>query len=89
MDNNEKTIFTWTEDGKATAEEIGQKYEKKGMPITYHGKAVENQLHEIGKSYEASHLLHFLGDEEILLISFKDEMGGYSVYVQVKDLIFS
>lgn len=89
MDNVEKTIVAWCENGKKTAYDVGGKYEKLGAKITYHGKALEQELKKIGENYDATHLLYFLNEEDIILISFKDEMGGFTVPIKVQDLKFN
>lgn len=83
----EKTVITWDYQGEITARKIGSDYEKKGMPIIYHGYALDDDIKKIGEDYDATHLLHFIDVEDIILVSYKDEMGGFTVPVKVKDLI--
>ncbi|WP_312059114.1 hypothetical protein [Anaerotignum sp.] len=82
-----KALFAWTAQGEASAKIIGGSYLEKGLPITFHGEAERDELIFLGQKKDMTHVLYFLDDERLLLVSLADEMGGFTVEVLVKDLI--
>ena len=82
-----KALFTCTEAGWDTALRIMEAYRSSGMHAIFYGKAAEDALIALGKESGMTHVLHFLDEENIRMVSIADEMGGFTVDITVKDLI--
>jgi len=82
-----KALFTCTEAGYEMAVVICEAYKTSGMTAYFYGLADEKELVELGEMNGMSHVLHFVDDENIKLVSISDEMGGYTVDVKVSDLL--
>lgn len=84
-----KAVFTWTEVGEATARMVEGIYAEGGLETVLHGQATEEGLIPLGNDAGATHVLHFLDTEKLLVVSLADEMGGFTVEVLVGDLVLS
>ncbi|MBR6543397.1 MAG: hypothetical protein IKT73_09355 [Anaerotignum sp.] len=82
-----KALFTCTEAGYEMATVIMDAYRASGMYAVFFGIADESMLVELGEMNGMTHVLHFVDDENIKLVSLSDEMGGYTVDVKVSDLL--
>lgn len=81
-----RALFTCTEAGSRTAMDIMQKYRQSGMQAFFYGTAEEADLISLGQQNGMTHVLHFLDEENIKLVSIADEMGGFTVDITVGDL---
>lgn len=81
-----KAVFTWVANEKELAYSIGEKYKSMGFDIIYYGECEEDDINNIAINNKANHLMHFISYEKILLVNINE---GYTVEVQVKDLMFS
>ena len=86
-EQNTKALFTCTEAGYDMAVAIMEAYRMSGMAAYFYGIADEKDLVELGEMNGMTHVLHFVDDEKIKLVSISDEMGGYTVDVTVNDLL--
>ncbi len=82
-----KALFTCTEAGWDAALRIMEAYRSGGMHAVFYGKAAEDDLIALGKENGMTHVLHFLDEENIRMVSIADEMGGFTVDITIKDLI--
>ena len=82
-----KALFTCTEAGYEMAIVITEAYKASGMLAYFYGIADEKDLIELGQTNGMTHVLHFVDEENIKLVSISDEMGGYTVDVKVSDLL--
>ena len=49
--------------------------------------AEEADLVSLGEINKMTHVLHFVDEESIRLVSIADEMGGFTVDISINDLI--
>lgn len=82
-----KALFTCTEAGYEMAIVICEAYKASGMAAYFYGLADANDLVELGTTNGMTHVLYFVDDENIKLVSISDEMGGFTVDVKVSDLL--
>lgn len=82
-----KALFTCTEAGYEMAVAIMEAYRLSGMAAYFYGIADAKDLVELGETNGMTHVLHFVDEENIKLVSISDEMGGFTVDVTVSDLI--
>ena len=82
-----KALFTWTAAGAEAAMEIAGVYRQAGMQVFLYGEAAEADLIALGEADGMTHVLHFVDAENIRLVSLTDEMGGFTVDIQKKDLV--
>ena len=82
-----KALFTCTEAGYEMAVVICEAYKASGMAAYFYGLSDEKDLVELGEMNGMTHVLHFVDDENIKLVSISDEMGGFTVDVKVSDLL--
>ena len=68
-----KALFTCTEAGYDAA--------------FFYGIAEEADLVSLGEINKMTHVLHFVDEESIRLVSIADEMGGFTVDISINDLI--
>ena len=47
----------------------------------------ESDLVSLGEINKMTHVLHFVDEESIRLVSIADEMGGFTVDISINDLI--
>lgn len=87
MEQKTKALFTWTEAGYETAVRIAGLYRQTGMEVFLYGTAREEDLISLGKTENMTHVLHFLDEVHLKLVSVADEMGGFTVDVLVSDLV--
>jgi len=87
MEQKVSALFAWNKGGEKMAKEIAERYRQGGVDVKVHGEASEDNLRAIGKVHEVSHVLYFMNDEKLLLISLQDEMGGFRAEVMVHELI--
>ncbi|HIY04705.1 MAG TPA: hypothetical protein H9733_07065 [Candidatus Anaerotignum merdipullorum] len=86
MEQKVKALFAAHPDGKQKAAEIAALYLAAGMPVAeskLDGFAENRQLAE---QSGMSHLLYFQDAKRITMVSFLDEMGGFTVDLLVSDL---
>ena len=87
-----KALFTCTEAGYDAALSIMELYRKNGMQAFFYGIAEEADLVSLGEINKMTHVLHFVDEESIRLVSIADEMGGFTVDISINDsaeVIFS
>ena len=53
----------------------------------FYGIAEEADLVSLGEINKMTHVLHFVDEESIRLVSIADEMGGFTVDISINDLI--
>ena len=53
----------------------------------FYGIAEEAELVSLGEINKMTHVLHFVDEESIRLVSIADEMGGFTVDISINDLI--
>lgn len=82
-----KALFTCTEAGYDAAVDIMEQYRKSGMQAFFYGIAKEEDLLLLGEENGMTHVLHFLVGENLKLVSIRDEMGGFTVDITIRDLI--
>ena len=82
-----KALFAWAEAGHDTAVRIAEKYRRAGMEIFLYGLAEPECLAESAAARKMTHVLYFLDEERLTLISLADEMGGFTAEVFVSELI--
>lgn len=87
MEQKVKALFAWTENGEKTAKQIGDQYGKAGMEIIFHGQAAKEELVLLGEERGMTHVLYFLDQVKVILVSLTDEMGGFTVEVMLEDLL--
>lgn len=81
-----KVMIAGDREGLAAAEKYSLIY-KKLFDVIY-----ENSINEFEGAYEAAkeramtHMLYFVNDIDLLLVSFADELGGYTLEITVDDL---
>lgn len=81
-------LIAFTEAGQGAALLIADKYRKSGMYLETSllgGDLDKNIAYAEKKSM--SHVLYFIDDEIVKVISLKDEMGGYTVTVPIEELV--
>ena len=82
-----KALFTCTEAGYEAALSIMELYRRGGMQAFFYGIAAEADLISLGETNGMTHILHFVDEENIKLVSIADEMGGFTVDISINDLI--
>ena len=82
-----KALFTCTEAGYDAALSIMELYRKNGMQAFFYGIAEDADLVSLGEINKMTHVLHFVDEESIRLVSIADEMGGFTVDISINDLI--
>ena len=82
-----KALFTCTEAGYEMAVAITEVYRQSGMAAYFYGIADEKELVELGEMNGMTHVLHFMDEENIRLVSLADEMGGFTTDVKISDLL--
>ena len=82
-----QALFTCTEAGYDAALSIMELYRKNGMQAFFYGIAEEADLVSLGEINKMTHVLHFVDEESIRLVSIADEMGGFTVDISINDLI--
>ncbi|MBM6828986.1 hypothetical protein H9X85_04125 [Anaerotignum lactatifermentans] len=87
MDQRVKALFASAEAGRAQAERLAAHYCGAGWQVTLYPEALLEESRKRAEEEQMTHLLYFHDEERITLVSFADEMGGYSVDIQVSDLI--
>ena len=80
-----KALFTCTEAGYDAALSIMELYRR--MQAFFYGIAEEAELVSLGEINKMTHVLHFVDEESIRLVSIADEMGGFTVDISINDLI--
>ena len=84
--NGVRVMIAGDREGLAAAEKYSLIY-KKLFDVIY-----ENSINEFEGAYEAAkeramtHMLYFVNDIDLLLVSFADELGGYTLEITVDDL---
>ena len=78
---------TCTEAGYDAALSIMELYRRNGMQAFFYGIAEEADLVSLGEINKMTHVLHFVDEESIRLVSIADEMGGFTVDISINDLI--
>ena len=78
-----KALFTCTEAGYDAALSIMELYRRNGMQAFFYGI----DLVSLGEINKMTHVLHFVDEESIRLVSIADEMGGFTVDISINDLI--
>lgn len=88
MDQQVKALFASSaEAGKIQAARLAEQYCGAGWQVRLsHGMGLEESRKQ-AMDNDMTHLLYFHDAECITLVSFSDEMGGYSVDIRVSDLI--
>lgn len=87
MEQRVKALFGAAAEGMAQAERLAEHYCGAGWQVTLqHGSGLE-ECRKQAEEGQMTHFLYFHDAERITLVSFADEMGGYSVDIQVSDLI--
>ncbi len=86
MKQQVKAVFTWEIAGERTAKSYVTQYEQKGFVVSLNGIAQRDDLIAIGTDENATHVLHFLDGENVILVSLADEFGGFTVEITTKDL---
>ena len=87
MQQQTKALFTCTEAGYDTAIGIMEQYRRSGMQAFFYGIAQEEELVSLGEENGMTHVLHFLDQKNLKLVSISDEMGGFTADITVNDLI--
>ena len=87
VDQKTKALFTCTEKGYEMAVAITEVYRQSGMAAYFYGIADAKDLVELGEMNGMTHVLHFVDDENIRLVSLADEMGGFTTDVKINDLL--
>ncbi|WP_304507359.1 hypothetical protein [Anaerotignum sp.] len=87
MEKKVKALVGWTVMGEKAAKLVGEKYKTAGVEISFCGKKTKDELILFGEQGNMTHVLYFLDHEKLLLVSLADEMGGFTVEVNVNDLI--
>lgn len=87
MEQKVRAMFAWRKQGEAVARRLAAAYTAANMEILCHGEADEAELPALGRTQQMTHVLFFLDEERLLLMSLADEMGGFTVEVNVSDLI--
>ena len=82
-----KALFTCTEAGYEMAVAITEVYRQSGMTAYFYGIADAADLVSIGETNGMTHVLHFMDEENIRLVSLSDEMGGFTTDVKISDLL--
>ena len=82
-----KALFTCTQAGYDAASSIMERYRRGGMQVFFYGIAEEEDLFRLGEDNQMTHVLRFVDEETIKLISIADEMGGFTVDIGINDLI--
>lgn len=82
-----KALFTWKAAGSQAAMEIADAYRRAGMQVFLYGEAEESELIALGEADGMTHVLHFVDEENIRMVSLADEMGGFTVDIRKSDLI--
>lgn len=82
-----KALFTCTEAGYDAALQIMEQYRRNGMYAVFYGIANDADLISLGETNGMTHVLHFLDEENIRLVSIADEMGGFTVDISINDLL--
>lgn len=80
------SFFAYDDEAAQTAIEVAAMYRKKGMTVemSLMGRGLRNMKYAKDKGF--SHMLYFTDKGTVKIMSFKDEMGGYSVEVPVSEL---
>ena len=87
MSEKVSALFCWFETGEETGRKFAQAYQTAGMQTKIHGQATQTELIQLGEAAGTSHVLYFLDDKRVLLVSLKDEMGGFTVEITTDDLV--
>ena len=82
-----RALFTCTEAGYEMAIAICEAYKMSGMAAYFYGVADAKDLVELGEMNGMTHVMHFVDEENIKMVSISDEMGGFTVDVTVNDLL--
>lgn len=83
-----KTLIAWEDKGKITAYKIGLTYRDNGMIVQ--NSFIYNDFDanfKYAKENGIAHMLYFEDSENLKVVSFLDEMGGYTVSAKVSDLV--
>ena len=86
--NKIKTLIAWSDKGRKTAYDIGSKYRQNGMIVQ--NSFITNDFDknfEYAKKNNIAHMLYFVDNENIKVVSLLDEMGGYTVDAKISDLV--
>lgn len=86
MEQRIKAVFAAHPTGREKAKEIAKLYQAAGMEAMFREKEgfVENR--DWAEKAGMTHLLYFSDKEHITLVSFADEMGGFTVEILLSDL---
>lgn len=81
-------LIAYTEAGRASALNTAGKYRKGGMYLetSLLGENLEENITYASKK-NMSHVLYFLNEQVVKVVSLSDEMGGFTVEVAVEDLV--
>ena len=82
-----KALFTCTEAGYEMAVAITEVYRQSGMAAYFYGIADAADLVSIGETNGMTHVLHFMDEENIRLVSLSYEMGVFTTDVKISDLL--
>ncbi len=83
-----KTLIAWNEKGKNSAYTIGEKYRDNGMIVQ--NSFITNDFDknfEYAKKNGIAHMLYFVDNDNLKVVSLLDEMGGYTVDAKISDLV--
>lgn len=87
MEQKVKALFSAAAEGRAQAERLAEQYRTAGWQIHLHHTEDLEESRRWAEERLMTHLLYFHDEEQVTLVSFADEMGGYSVEIKVSDLI--
>ena len=83
-----KTLVAYQESGRTKACETANIYRHSGMNVEMGliGEDLEKNI-AYAKSKEMSHVLYFLNDYRLKVVSLTDELGGFTVEIPIEELI--
>lgn len=86
MEQKIKAVFAAQTLGREKAEEIAALYRKAGMEAIFRTETDFEQNRCFAEQEGMTHLLYFSDKEHITMVSFADEMGGFTVEILLSDL---
>ncbi len=83
--NSVRVMITGNENGQTAADEFTEIYREAFDVIRREFSSFEEAL-DAASEMELTHLLYFKDNENLILASLADELGGYSLDITVDDL---
>lgn len=86
MEQKIKAVFAAHPTGREKAKEIAKLYQAAGMEAVFREAEDFAENRDFAEKEGMTHLLYFSDEEHITMVSFADEMGGFTVEILLSDL---